>query len=80
MIHDIRLHIEVKIDNQWHHSSIGNLEQNYLLFAKMVNWENDYGITLITPPRGLPDDATETTLPDWNKELSKLTILRIVGE
>lgn len=60
---DIHLHTEVKIKGKWHHYAERNVERCYRLFAKMANVRNyeEYGITPISDPRGMPEDASETT-------------------
>ena len=60
---DIHVHVEVKINGTWHHYNQPDTRRNYELFAKMAgvrNWD-DSGIEPISPPRGLPEDASFTT-------------------
>jgi hypothetical protein len=64
---DIHLHVEVKIDNQWHHYTLCRLKRNYQLFARMADVRNNWGITPITPPKGLPDDPTFLTQFDASR-------------
>lgn len=63
---DIHLHIEVKIDGQWHHYGHPAIERSYRLFEKMAGVRGDAAKALI-PPRGIPSDATFLTT--FNYEL-----------
>src|SRR5687767_487012 len=59
---DIHLHIEIKINDTWHHYSHPHVTRNYGLFAKMAGVRNHgLGIIPIAMPKGLPDDITELT-------------------
>ncbi len=58
---DIHLHSEVKIKGKWHHHSEQKVSRSYPLFSKMANVRNDYGITPISEPKGVPEDATDLT-------------------
>ena len=62
---DIHIHTEVKINGEWHHYSIPDVSRNYHLFAKMVGVRN-YNNTIdpISPPKGIPQDATFLTKYD----------------
>lgn len=62
---DIHAHVEIKIDNQWHHYNHPSAARRYALFARMADVRNSGGIEPITPPRGLPEDATFTTRFDY---------------
>lgn len=69
---DIHLHIEIKVDGQWHHYNHPQIPRNYWLFAKMANVRNYDTFTcgLIEPisqPKGFPDDATFTTKFDYEE-------------
>lgn len=56
----IHLHVEVKIDDEWHHWGAPSIGQDYELFEKMAGAHGDER-NAITPPRGLPDDITKPT-------------------
>lgn len=58
---DICLHSEVKINGVWHHHSEKKVKRSYPLFAKMANVRNEYEITPISEPKGIPEDATYLT-------------------
>lgn len=59
MSYDIHLHIEVKIDDEWHHWKHPRVRRNYSLFAKMAGVRSYKGeIEPLSPPKGLPDDVT----------------------
>ena len=55
---DIHMNIEVKTDNGWELYSKPNVERFYMLFAKLANVRNNFGIQPISEPRGIPDDAS----------------------
>ena len=62
---DVHLHIEVKIEDEWHHLNHLEPKRNYAMFAKMAGVRNDStGETPLALPRGLPGDATKLTLID----------------
>ena len=62
---DLHLHIEVKIEDEWHHLNHLEPKRNYAMFAKMAGVRNDStGETPLALPRGLPGDATKLTLID----------------
>lgn len=57
---DIHLHTEVKINGKWEHLGHPSITRNYALFEKMAGVRGDVK-NAITPPRGLPEDATFLT-------------------
>ena len=60
---DIHLHTEIKVNGVWHHYSHPRIQRDYRLFAKMAGVRNyeDFRITPVTEPRGLPADLSFTT-------------------
>ena len=59
---DIHLHTEVKINNEWLHYSAPWVRRNYDLFTKMAGVRSrDDEITPLSPPKGLPSDASTLT-------------------
>lgn len=60
---DIHPHIEVKIDNTWHHYSCPPIQRCYGLFAKIcgVRNQDQWGIGPLAPVRGLPNDCSAVT-------------------
>jgi hypothetical protein len=58
---DIHLHVEIKVNGEWHHYANPSVQPFYALFAKMAGVRNYDNITPITPPRGLPEDVTAVT-------------------
>jgi hypothetical protein len=67
---DIHVHVEVKINNLWHHYSVSNLESNCRLFARMADVKNLESIEPISLPKGLPSDVTFLTQLDatWKND------------
>jgi len=72
---DIHLHIEIKINNEWHHYNHPNglyagteNRRNYKLFAKMAGVRNYEPLVPICQPKGLPEDITFITRFDWSKD------------
>lgn len=62
---DIHLHIEVKLDGQWHHYAKPSVTRFPALFAKMAGVNNhNWKFGPIVEPRGLPLDVTRVTLVD----------------
>ena len=62
---DIQLHVEIELDNQWHHWATPSIRQNYQLFGKMAGVR---GIEdPITKPKGLPNDITLLTTLDYQR-------------
>lgn len=67
---DLYIHVEVKIDNQWHHLTQKmffclTTDHNYQLFLKL-GWKSkkdqeEKGSGAITTAKGLPNDATIIT-------------------
>ena len=57
---DIHLHSEIKVNGKWLHYDQPDCDRNYELFEKMagVRGENK---NAIAAPRGLPEDASDTT-------------------
>lgn len=70
---DIHMHVEVKVDGEWLHYSHPQIPKLYGLFARLAGVRNrpEWNITPIAEPRGIPADATSTTLLDlawWNEQ------------
>jgi len=63
---DIHLHIEVKINEKWEHYACPSVNRFYRLFEKMAGVRGDIG-DAISPPKGLPKDATTITMLDYNQ-------------
>lgn len=61
---DIKLHIEIKIDGEWHHYGAPNIERWYKLFGLMAG-VRDHKVEPICAPRGFPDDVTKITEFDY---------------
>jgi hypothetical protein len=59
---DIHIHVEIKIDDTWHHLKEGRFDRDYILFGKMAGVRNPTNLEPIAPPRGLPEDVTICTL------------------
>ena len=57
---DIHLHIELKIEGQWHHYAAPSIERWYALFEKMAGVRGETE-NAIAGPKGLPDDVTLIT-------------------
>lgn len=66
---DIHLHIEVKIDAQWHHLNAPSIDRNYRLFSRMGDVRQCDEIVLepLSIDRGLPEDATFITKFDCER-------------
>lgn len=62
---DIHLHIEIKIDGQWHHYGTPHIQRSYKLFGKMAGVRCDNPNVAIIQPRGIPDDITLITRIEW---------------
>ena len=61
---DIHLHVEIKVNGKWHHYSHPHIMRNYQVFCMMAGvrqYGEDDEPKPISPPRGLPNDATFTT-------------------
>ncbi len=61
---DIHLHIEVQIDDVWHHYAHPYIQRNYTLFGLMAG-VRDTSIRPICLPRGLPADMSVPTRIDY---------------
>ena len=65
---DIHVHVEIKVNDEWLHYNQPRTSRFYALFAKMAGVRNyDDAETPISPPKGLPSDATKTTLYDYTE-------------
>lgn len=64
---DIHAHVEVKINGQWHHYNHPSASRRYALFARMADVRNSSGVEPISPPRGLPPDASCKTRFDHDE-------------
>ena len=53
---DIRMSIEVKIDDTWHYYGEANIKRNYELFSRLAGVRGT--LEPIAQPRGLPDDIS----------------------
>lgn len=58
---DIHLHVEIKVNGQWHHYNHPSVDRHYALFARMAGVRNRDNVKPIAMPRGLPKDVTFTT-------------------
>jgi hypothetical protein len=68
---DIHLHIEVKINGQWHHYGAPHIKRNYRLFAKMAGVRTENPGEAIIQPRGIPIDIsliTKIDLDNWQED------------
>lgn len=68
---DIHTHIEVKIENTWHHFAKPCVERYYNLFALMGPCGRRPDIKPIAPSRGLPTDisiVTRLSYQEWESE------------
>lgn len=61
---DIHLHIEIKIDGQWHHYACPKINRNYDLFSLMAGVRGN--LIAISEPKGLPDDISNITKINYN--------------
>ena len=61
---DIHVHIEYKINGEWHHYAAPSVERWYDLFSIMAGVRGQFDP--IVPPRGVPHDATFFT--KWEYE------------
>lgn len=59
MVYDIHAYWEIKLNGKWYVYDQPRFKQNYALFAKMANVENDGTVEPISLPKGLPQDASE---------------------
>ena len=57
---DIHLHIELKIDDVWHHFGAPSVRRDYHLFEKLAGVRGSESVA-ITPPKGLPSDCSLIT-------------------
>lgn len=65
---DVHIHSEIKVGGKWLHYDQPRAQRNYTLFEKMAGVRGKEE-NAMAAPRGLPDDATETTRFDsehWN--------------
>lgn len=67
---DIHCHVEIKVDNRWLHYNHPRVDRSYRLFSKMAGVRNEepgdkWYVEPLSPPKGMPDDASETTLLDY---------------
>lgn len=58
---DIHMHVEIKIEDSWHHYSAPNVDRWYQMFEKMAGVRGSLE-NAISEPKGLPADATEMTM------------------
>lgn len=63
---DIHMHIEIKVDDVWHHYSSPNVQRDYVMFALLANVRNNGNIVPYANARGLPDDMSLVTAMDMN--------------
>jgi hypothetical protein len=61
---DIHLHVEVKINGEWHHYAHPYVERDYSLFGRMAG-VRDEAQEPVAPLRGVPSDATFLTRYDY---------------
>lgn len=73
---DIHLHIEIKIADKWLHYSAPSVARWYALFSKMAGVRGSE--ETLSPPKGLPVDASEVTLFDfklWEQDAHSISWL-----
>lgn len=58
---DIRVHIEIKVDDKWHLYSSPYIRRSYRLFSRMADVRAIEGYEAIAPPRGRPADLSPIT-------------------
>jgi len=58
---DIRVHIEIKVDDQWHLYSSPYIARSYRLFSRMAGVRQVEGFEPIAPVRGRPADLSPMT-------------------
>lgn len=59
---DIHAHVEILVDDDWLYYGKMTIDRNYTLFARLAGVRNYYSVeSMITKPRGLPEDVTWTT-------------------
>lgn len=58
---DIHVHTEIKVNGKWEHYGHPNTPRSYSLFALMAGVRNHDAIEPISPPKGMPEDASEIT-------------------
>lgn len=56
----IELHIEIKVNGEWHHYNQPLVPDHYGMFGKMCGLR-DKTVKPVAPPKGLPADAAFTT-------------------
>lgn len=75
---DIHAHVEVKLNNTWHHYSAPKINRWYALFAKMCGVRsNGTEIPIKLPDNKIPEDATVLTAhdyTDWDADAHSLTV------
>jgi hypothetical protein len=64
---DIHLHIEIKLDGVWEHYAAPDVNRNYRLFERMGGVRGDEN-NAISPPKGLPADASKITRLEFKDE------------
>lgn len=65
---DIHFHTEIKVAGVWHHYSHPRIGRRYALFTKLAGVRNCPDVDPVSAPKGLPEDASWTTLFDYNRE------------
>ena len=65
MIRGICAHFEVKLCGRWAHYSIPRMTRDYRLFEKLAGVGGSVD-NAISPPRDLPEDATNVTMINYN--------------
>lgn len=64
---DIHAHIEVMINERWHHYSVPRIKRRYALFEKIAGVRGDV-CNAIVPPRGIPHDLSTITEICYDRE------------
>ena len=62
---DIHMHVEVKIDNQWHYYGELHIRRHYALFDRLSHVRG-YNYEGIAKNRGIPTDASAVTRVHFN--------------
>lgn len=58
---DMHLHVEVKVNGQWHHYGAYQPRRDYPVFAILAGVRGREDTQSISSPRGLPEDVTYLT-------------------
>lgn len=76
---DIHLHIEIKINNEWHHYACPSISRDYYLFGKMAGIRVNNGP--ISEPKGISADIsliTKLSLKEWESDAHSISWFDVV--